>query len=148
MSRERRNEDKVKCTACRCDGCKKRQEKADEMSVNWCEMGDMDEEYLVNYAIGSRRVMVLDIGAPVSLVGKEWIEEYLGEHEMSMEDLESQKCEQVFKFGPSKKYVSRKIIGVPIGVERIDGNKDELKVFAYVVDAEVPFLIGRKTLQE
>ena len=44
---------------------------AEEMKVNLCDGYEMDEEILVNYTEKGKQVMILDIGAPVSLVGKE-----------------------------------------------------------------------------
>ena len=38
----------------------------EEISVNLCEVG----EHVVNYAEGDGKVVILDIGAPVSLVEK------------------------------------------------------------------------------
>ena len=35
-----REKGKEKCTACKCDDCKKRKEIVDELSVNWCKMED------------------------------------------------------------------------------------------------------------
>ena len=92
-------------------------------------------------------MMILDIGAPVSLVGKSWIEEYLKEHDLEMNDMKIEKCEQVFRFGPSRKYVSTQMIELPMVVSAMDGKEEVLKVFAYIVDAEVPFLCGKRTLE-
>ena len=77
----------MRCIACKYEDCKKRQKKMDELNVNLCEGYDMKAEYLVNFTENSKQVMILDIGAPVSLVGKKWIEMYLEEHELRMEDL-------------------------------------------------------------
>ena len=85
-SRERSNEgseEKLKCIACRCKSCKKRKEKLEEIKVNLCEVG----EHVVNYAEGDGKVVILDIGAPVSLVGKGWVERYLKENELSREQM-------------------------------------------------------------
>ena len=49
-------------------------------------------------------------------------------------------CNQIFRFGPSKKYVCRTIVELPVIVRRMDGKEDVLKVFTYLVDADVPFL--------
>ena len=141
-----REKGKEKCTACKCDNCKKRKEIADELSVNWCEMEDKNVEYMVNYVVGGKREMVLDIGAPVSLVGKEWAEKYAEENGVSLEDLRSQECEQAFRFGPTNRYESRKMIELPVKMRAINKIED-LWVWAYVIDAEVPLLVGRKTLE-
>ena len=50
----------------------------------------------------------------------------------------------IFRFGPSKQYVSRTMVIV----RRMDGKEDVLKVFTYIVDADVPFLCGKRTMVE
>ena len=76
----------MRCTACKCEICRKKEKKVDELGVNLCEGYNLKEELLVNYMEKSKQVMILDIGAPVSLVGKGWIEQYLEEHEIKMEN--------------------------------------------------------------
>ena len=44
---------------------------AKEMNVQLCERYDISEEILVNYAEKGKQVMILDLGAPVSLAGKD-----------------------------------------------------------------------------
>ena len=73
---------------------------------------------------------------------------YLEENGLCMEELNCQKDEQVFKFGPGKRYVSKEMMEFPVVVKGMDGKREELKIFAYVVGADVPFLIGRRTLEE
>ena len=60
--------------------------------------------------------MIFDIGAPLSLAGHEWIQRYLREYGIYMEDFKAVECYQIFKFGPSKQYVSRKMIELPLVV--------------------------------
>ena len=40
------------------------------MTANFCEGYNMNEEILVNYTEKGKQVMILDIGAPVSLEGR------------------------------------------------------------------------------
>ena len=63
-------------------------------------------EFLINYTDQGHQVMVLEIGAPVSLAGKKWLEQYLGEFYVTIEEMESSLCNQVFKFGQSEIYFS------------------------------------------
>ena len=98
----------MRCTACKCENCVRKDKKVDKMCVNLCEGYDLGEECLVNYMEKSKQVMILDIGAPVSLVGKGWIEKYLEEHELKIENLNREGCEQIFRFGQSKRYASKK----------------------------------------
>merc|ERR1712112_668831 len=89
---------------------------------------------------------ILDIGAPVSLAGKEWMTQYLRVHGLEIKDMKMQECNQVFRFGPSKQYTSTVMVELPMIVKRMDGKDDVLKVFAYLVEADVPFLCGKRTL--
>ena len=66
---------------------------------------------------------------------------------MRIEDMKSVNCTQPFVFGPSKRYVSKSLIELPILVTRLDGKEDVLIVQTYLVDAEVPFLCGKQTLE-
>ena len=118
------------------------------MSVNLCEVCEEDGSYLVNYAVGDNQVLVIDIGAPVSLVGKKWVKRYMEENGLDKECMESQECEQLFKFGPSRKYVSKEMVRLPVMMRAIDRKVLKVWIMAYVVDADVPFLIGKKTLEE
>ena len=56
-------------------------------------------------------------------------------------------CNQPFVFGPSRRYVSKSLIELPILVTRMDGREDVLKVQTHLVDADVPFLCGKQTLE-
>ena len=96
----------------------------------------------MNYTEKGKQVMILDLGAPVSLAGNEWMDQYLKDHGLEVKDLKSSQCHQIFRFGPSKQYVSKRMVELPVIVRRLDGKEDVLKVFTYLVDADVPFLCG------
>ena len=40
------------------------------------------------------------------------------------------------------------MIEVPMIVKRFDGKEDELKVFTYLAEADVPFLCGKRTIEK
>ena len=50
-------------------------------------------------------------------------------------------------FGPSKRYISNTVVELLILVIRMDDIDDVLIVKTYLVDAEVPFLCGKQTLE-
>ena len=91
---------------------------------------------------------MLDIGAPLNLVGREWINKHLRQMGVRMEELRSQNDEQVFRFGPGKRYVSKERVEIPVVVKGMDGKQERLKIFAHVIGAGVPFLVGRTTLED
>ena len=60
--------------------------------------------------------------------------------------MKASECYQIFRFGPSKQCVSRTMVELPVIVRRMDGKEDVLKVFTYLVDADVPFLCGKREM--
>ena len=86
------------------------------------------EEILINFTEKDKQVMILDLGAPVSIAGEAWIKQYLEIHGIGLGDLKTHECHQVFKFGPSKQYVSNTMIDLPVIVRRLDGKEEVLQV--------------------
>ena len=72
-----------------------------------CDGYDLGEEILVNYTEKGKQVMILDLGALVSLAGNEWMDQYLKDRGLEVKDLKSSECHQISRFGPSKQYVSK-----------------------------------------
>ena len=120
-------------------------------SVNLCGQ-DIAEEMELNinytYKDSGRQLMILDCGAPVSLAGISWMEQYLQEFDLTIDQMKSSPCNQPFVIGPSRRYVSTSKIDLPILIKREDGKEDVLNVPTYFVDAEVPFLCGKRTLED
>ena len=118
-------------------------------SVNLCEEVAAREELMINYTYTDmgRQMMILDIGAPVSIAGSPWMEQYLEEFGLRIDDMKSVKCHQPFVFGPSRRYISTTLIELPVLVTRLDGREDVLVIHAYLVDAELPFLCGKQNLE-
>ena len=121
---------------------------AKELNVQLCDGFELDEEILVNYTEKGKQVMILDLGAPVSLAGKEWMDQYLKDHELEIHEMKTSECHQIFRFGPSKQYVSRTMVELLVIVRRMDGKEKILKVFTYFADMDVPFLYGKRTMVE
>ena len=57
------------CIACKCNECIKMRKSANELNVQLCDGYDLNEEILVNYTEKGKQVMILDLGALVSLAG-------------------------------------------------------------------------------
>ena len=68
------------CIGCKCEDCVKMRKSAKELNVQFCDGYDLDEEILDNYTEKGKQVMILDLGVPVSLAGKEWMDQYLKNH--------------------------------------------------------------------
>ena len=101
----------------------------------------------MNYTDLGRQIIILDIGAPVRLAGVAWMTQYLKEFNLTIEEMKSVECEQVFRFGPSKRYVRQTMIELLVLVTKRDSREDVLKVQTYLVKADVPFLCGKRTLE-
>ena len=104
---------------------------------------------MINYTYTNlgKQMMIPDIGAPVSLAGISWMTQYLQEFGLTVEQLNSVKCSQPFVFGPSRQYLSESLVELPVLITRLHGREDVLTIQAYLVDAEVPFLCGKRTLE-
>ena len=150
-----RTPDFSRCIGCKCEACEKMRKlvlegklaNVNEVATNvqLCE----GEEMVINYTYTDlgKQVMILDIGAPVSLSGITWMTQYLKEFDLKIEDLKSFECWQPFRFGPSKRYLSVKMVELPVMVTRLDGKEDVLVLHTYLVEAEVPLLCGKRTLE-
>ena len=117
--------------------------------VNLCESVKEVQEMVINYTYKDlgRQMMILDLSAPVSIAGTSWMRQYLAEFGLEIEDMKSVSCNQPFVFGPSKRYVSKLLVELPILITRLDGKEDLLIVQTYLVDADVPFICGKQTLE-
>ena len=107
----------------------------------------LSEEMSVIYTDLGRQMMILDIGAPLSMAGVLWIMQYLREFDLTIYEMKTKACDQVFKFGPSRRNISMSLIELLQIVTRIDGREDVLKVYTYLVDVEVLFLCGKRELE-
>ena len=97
---------------------------------------------MINYTYKEmgRQVMILDIGAPVSIAGVSWLTQCLKEFGLTIDEMKSTRCNQPFVFGPSKRYISKSLIELPVLVTKLDGQEDVLVTHTYLVEAELPFL--------
>ena len=93
-------------------------------SVNLCSQDVVeDREMTINYTYkdSGRQIMILDLLAPVSLAGISWMEQYLQEFGLTIEQMNSVSCHQPFVFGPSRRYISKSFVELLILITRLDG---------------------------
>ena len=97
----------------------------------------MGEEMRINYTYTDlgRKMMILDIGAPVSLVGVSWMSQYLKEFDLTIGEMNLVRCNQPFVFGPSKRYLSETLVELPVLVTRLDDKEDILTIQTYLINA-------------
>ena len=88
-------------------------------AVNLCESPEM----VINYTYKDMgcQMMILDIGAPVSIAGVSWMTQYLREFGLTIEEMKSSKCNQPFIFGPRRRYHSQALVELPVLVTKLDG---------------------------
>ena len=89
--------------------------------------------------------LVVDCGAPKTLIGEKHLKEYMEHHSLVDEDVEKVPCKQRFKFGPSQTYISTEKAKVPIVMKVKNGFSKKI-VEAFVIQAEVPLLLGLNTI--
>merc|ERR1712240_366291 len=149
-SRGRKNDEmqESRCTRCTCDDCKQIGEIANDLNVNWCKEPKENEEAQGKGSEQHNQIMILDLGAPVSVSGRRWIEEYLKRHGMTLQGLIQVRCYQKLTFGPSRQYISRLKVELPVKVQDMDSKEETLKVQTYIVEADLPFLCGKSELQD
>ena len=92
--------------------------------------------------------MIVDSGAPLSIVSERWLKRYIEEKVVNEKDLEYKNCVRRFRMGKNV-YVSTKEVRFPI-VVKVEGD-DYIKreVTANIIEKEEElFLCGRQTLTE
>ena len=65
------------------------------MAINLCSQEVVEEmEIAINYTYknSGRQIVILDLGAPVSLAGISWMEQYLQEFGLNLEQINSFPC--------------------------------------------------------
>ena len=106
-------------------------------AVNLCKSTPPVENIVINYTYTDqgRQMMILDVGAPVSVAGVPWMKQYLKEFGLKIENMKSVECSQPFVSGPSQRYISESLIELLILITRMDGKEDVLTVQTYLVAA-------------
>ena len=94
--------------------------------VNLYEEVLIGEDLMINYTYKDfgRQMMILYIGAPVSIYGVPWMEQYLEEFGLRIDDKKPVKCHQPFMFGRRGTYVSTTLVEVPVLVTRLEGREE------------------------
>ena len=81
-------------------------------AINICEA----QELMINYTYTDmgHQIMILDIGAPVSVAGMAWMTQYLKVSGRTIDEMKSTECLQPFVFGPSRRYISKIMVELPV----------------------------------
>ena len=78
-------------------------------------------------------MMILELGAPVSLAGIQWLEQYLGEFDFTIKEMESMSCHEIFTFCPSRRYSNKSLVEIPCNI-----HKEEQWQRQYAQDPSLP----------
>ena len=92
-------------------------------------------------------MLLLDSGAPVNNTGKPWLKGYTEEYGIDINQLKRIPCHQIFKFGASR-FLSEEIVEIPINMKDKDGKIFSAIVSTYILDANTPFLLGKKQMKD
>ena len=84
---------------------------------------------------GAARMMLVDCGAPKSVVSTGWIEGYLKDMKVDESDIERKSCCRRFRMGDTM-YLSEIEIRFPIVLKTDDGEYIKRKVTAYIIEAK------------
>ena len=111
----------------------------------------VEEEILVDVRFvsetGGLKILV-DSGAPLSVVSEKWMKKYINEKVVDEKELEYRNCVRRVRFGENV-YLSTKEVKFPLIVKVEDGDYIKREVVANIVEKEEElFLCGRTTLQE
>ena len=109
-------------------------------AINLCESPEMTINY--TYKEMGCQVMILDIGAHVSIAGVSWMTQYLKEFGLTIDEMKSTRCNQPFVFGPSKIYISKSLIKLPVFVIKLDRQEDILVIHTYLVEEKFLSCVG------
>jgi hypothetical protein len=111
----------------------------------------VEEEVVIDVNLindGAARMMLVDCGAPKSVVSREWIEGYLKDMKVDESEIKRKSCCRRFRMGETT-YLSEIEITFPIVLKTDDGEYMRRKVIAYIMDAErVNFLLGKESIKE
>ena len=75
------------------------------------------DEVFFNQRLREDEMILMDLGAPSSLGGREALERYVDSTGFKMEDIEVVKCQKRFRFGPGRVYDSSKLYKMPVVVK-------------------------------
>ena len=98
--------------------------------------------------VDMEKEMVIDSGAPMSLVSGAWLEKYLKEMKLDGDDVRRMRDDRRFELGRMT-YRSTEVVTFPVRMRTDLGGLKDMKVTANIIDSdEVNFLCGENTLMD
>ena len=116
-----------------------------EKKVAFCEE-ELITSVLLTDVKETDQTVIVDSGNPRTLGGRPKIEEYLEANDIRKEELISKPANMVFIFGDTR-YTSKEVIEIPMKLELKGGESMMMNVPTYIVEGNVPILLGQNTLK-
>ena len=113
-------------------------------------LGEKIEEHCVRelfWTKNEKKSILLDSGAPKSVVGQEWFQEYIQENNLKESDIKKQNVTETFKFGAGGLFESKIQVEIPFKIKDNEGDISEVKMKTCIVDHDIPFLCGRDNIE-
>lgn len=66
---------------------------------------------------------------------------------ITVEEIVKSGCHQVFRFRPSKRYITEFMVDIPLVMQRLYCMEDILTLQIYLIDTDVSFLCGKGTME-
>ena len=93
-------------------------------------------------------MMLIDSGAPKSVVSRELIDGYIKDMKVDESEIERKNCCRRFRMGETT-YISEVEIRFPIVLKTDEGEYMKRELTVHIIDAErVNFLLGRESIME
>ena len=89
---------------------------------------------------GAERIMLIDSGAPKSIVSKKWFAEYMKEAKVNEDEVKRRKCARRFRMGKTV-YLSEEEVTFAVVIRTDEGDFVKREVVASVIDSRRSKLI-------
>ena len=85
----------------------------------------------------------MDIGAPLTIGGIDWLMAYLEKNEMRLTNLKVGKSEEIFRFGTGELWPTQYTVVLPFTITDVKGEKWSKSLKVWIVKANIPLLVGK-----
>ena len=111
----------------------------------------VEEEIVIDVKYVEKEIenmMVIDSGAPVSLMSSTWFQNYLKESKVDNEEVQKSSSNQRFRLGKTP-YISKEKVTFPVVMKTDSNDFIKRELTANIIESnEVNFLCGEETLME
>ena len=94
-----------------------------------------------------KKSIILDSGAPKSVAGLQWYQEYISENNIKDTEVKIRDVKETFKFGAGGLFISNMQVEVPFKLKDKEGTMSKVNMKICLVDHDIPFLCGRDNIE-